>query len=467
MYGKPMMAWQMDDLHAMTAVGPDGRWANPECGKSIPRQAGKTTDVEGWVIDLAMVHGYRVLWTAHNYDTTSKTLEDFRDVLGTKPGDKLRGLPEFNAHLLRSSSKTSQESYTFKPFTPGAREGFISFSTRTRTSKLGSTFDVVVIDEAQEVTQEHLKALLPTTVSGPSHNPQYIWLGTPRRAGSLAKEFEDMRAELIGDNPPAGSAWLEYGLPEIGDIEDESRWYQANPSLGEGVADISAIRQLKKRLSSVSFAQECLGVWLTPGELAGPAGDPVIGRGEWQACASGEVAPDGPRAYAVKFAPDGSTFAVCVAVAMQDGVRVELVDHRAAAGGKAALATFVADRARRWPVVVDGKAGAGSLRERVLGVDPELDVECVTPSDFISACQELKDAVDERSMSWYLPPGSALDWERPDELSSCVTSARRRSIGRDGGWGFDGDGADVAEAAAMAMWRLRAQGAEEPMEVVF
>jgi hypothetical protein len=460
--GKRMMPWQMDDLRLMTAETEDGLWANNEVGKSIPRQAGKTTDVMWWAVDLAMVLGYRVLWTAHNYDTTCKTIEEFRDILGSKPHDELRGISEFNSHVLRASSKTSQEMFEFKPFKRGVLGGCIVFSTRTRTSKLGSTFDVVIMDEAQEATQEHLQALLPTTSSGRMKNPQFIYMGTPRRAGSTADVFDSMRNDLISDNPPSGSMWLEYGLEEIGDVDDESRWYEANPSLSQGVADITAIRAMRKRMTSVAFAQECLGVWLSPLELAGGAGAPVIGQEDWEACASSEEPPTDPRAYAVKFAPDGSTFAVAVAVTDGDIVHVELVDHRTAVGGKRALAEFVSARAQDYPVVIDGKAGADSLIERLVDV-PEVNIIRPGTAGVVSACSGLLDAISEGRLRWFRPQGS----EEEDELTRCMTSARRRRIGRDGGWGFEGDGADAAEAAALAVWQAQLADESEPMEVWF
>lgn len=461
--GKPLMPWQKHLACVWSSFKADKTWCHSRIGGSIPRQAGKSFVVRMHVTCLAMVLGYRVLWTEHNYSTTLVMLDEFRDLLGTKPGDETRGVPYFNKRLKRVNAKTSSEAFYFKPFSPGSPEGCIKFSTRTKTANLGSSFDIIVIDEAQQVTQEHLTAILPTTSSGPRRNPQYLYLGTPRRAGSVADRFEKIRndalAVLAGQEEHPDLAWIEYGLPEIGDVTDESRWPLANPSLCEGgIANIISIRAMMPDLGTVGFGQECLGVWLTAQELASGLGAPVIDKDSWEACATAAGAPaNGQRAYAIKFAADGSTFAACVAVSDGQRTHVELVDHRATAGSKLALAKFIEERCDQWPFVVDGKAGSQSLIDRLR---PDIDQDMVTQpgtAGLISACQSFVDAIDERSLTWFLPKGST----EQDELSRCVLAARKRKVGQGGGWGFDGEGSDVAEACALAAHKALQLAAEE------
>lgn len=463
--GVRLMGWQIELLTHWGAVD-GGGLINRRVGASIPRQAGKSTCGEWWALFLAVVLGRNVLWTAHNYMTTMKTLEDFRSILGTRPGDLARGVPWFNSRISRVSSKTAQESFRFKPIEKGRPGGCIVFSTRTKTAALGSTFDVVVLDEAQEVMAEHLQALLPTTASGPAHDPQYVYLGTPRRAGSPADRFEAMRGDAVGRRNLDGLCWTEYGLDEVGDVADEARWYEANPSLGGGLASIDAIRAGRTQLDALAFAQEYLGVWLSPLQLAG-AGGSVISRDHWESCASNGRAPNADRAFGVKFSPDGQTVAVVVAVVDGPRTRIELVDHRETEGSRRALAEFVCTQAGDWPCVVDGRAGSTALLDMVRAKIPDAMVSGVSVQNLISACQQLEDAVRDGEVSWYLPYGRSVDWERPDELSRCITGAYKRKIGRDGGWAFDGPGSDVCEAAALALWQLRRDADAVDMEVAF
>src|SRR5690606_18531865 len=55
----------------------------------------------------------------------------------------------------------------------------IEFIARTRSSGRGFTVDDLVLDEAQDLTDEQLEALLPTLSSAPSGDPQQLYLGTP------------------------------------------------------------------------------------------------------------------------------------------------------------------------------------------------------------------------------------------------------------------------------------------------
>ncbi|WP_156825457.1 terminase large subunit [Atopobium sp. oral taxon 199] len=457
--------WQLRDLEIIAAVDEQLQFVQRIIGLAIPRQNGKTTIIMWYSIMLAMVFGARILWTAHNYSTTMKTLEDFRNILGTKVHDSVRGIRYFNDRLCRVSSKTAQESYTFKPYAADKNEGFIAFSTRTKTANLGNTFDIVVIDEAQELLPEHVQALLPTTSSGPMENPQYIYMGTPRRAGSVADKFEKMRSRALAGTDVENTCWIEYGLEEVGDVSDESRWYKAAPSLAAGIVNVTALREIRKQMDDLQFAQECLGVWLTPQELAGGAGAPLIDKETWDACKT-HCAPQGkPTAYGVKFSVDGTYFAVCVAVKEDDHIHVELVDKRASIGGKKALADFVTKRAQTVPVVIDGKAGAESLIKRIGEAAPEENLISPTPADLVTANVDFVDAVSEQTLTWYEP--DILDEDEEDELTKAITQSYKRPIGRTGGWGFDGEGAAVAEAATLAFWMASQVEDEEAGEVYF
>lgn len=466
--GVHLLKWQIRDLEQIGAVAKDLQFVHRRVCLSIPRQAGKTTIIEWYALVLAMLLGARILWTVHNYQIIVKTVEDFRSILGAKVNDTTKGIIWFNKHLSRTSSKTAQEGFWFKPYIKGQNAGCICFSTRTKTANLGNTFDIVVLDEAQEVTSEHLQAILPTTSSGALHNPQYIYMGTPRRAGSLADRFEAMRTQAIDaieNKTNAGSlCYIEYGLSEVGDVADEKRWYKANPSLVEGVANITAIRELLPQMGRLAFAQDCLGVWLAPQEVLGGIGVPVIDRDEWRACMTNTVPQKDPLAYAIKFSVDGEYFAVCVALMDEDRVHVELVDKREAHGAKAALADFACARGQDVPIVVDGKAGSAAFIERVKGSIPKFNLIQPTTYDVVSANTCFLDAIQEKSLQWFCPEGKENE---QDELTCAVTESYKRAIGKSGGWGFDGERSYIVEAAALAVWQAKRSENTEAMEVYF
>ncbi len=212
-------------------------------------------------------------------------------------------------------SQTGQEWMRFRS------GGVIQFSTRTKSSRLGFSFDIVVYDEAQELTGVHVQVINPTTTSGDKHNLQLIYAGTPTRAGNPAEVFRNVREQAWeGGERAADLMWLEYGDEEMGDIWDESRWWSVMPSLGAH-ADARAIRAGMKDMDELGAAQEYLGYWLPAAEQVER---PVIGADEWAACEverAPEACADERVAYGVKFSPDGAL----VALGYQSGLTDSLI----------------------------------------------------------------------------------------------------------------------------------------------
>lgn len=441
--GIGLLGWQREVVRDWSSHRPDGSWTHTRCGGSIPRQTGKSVDAIAWTTFLAAVLGYSVLWTDHNYSTTCEMLRRFRRIFGSKPHDPSAAVPAFNALVAETSNKTAQE------FLRLSNGGLISFSTRTKTAALGFSFDVVVYDEAQELTSEQQQAIMATTTSGPRKNSQVLLLGTPTRAGSSADVFQATRAEAMAGGPSSEDlCWVEWGVDEVGDIYDEGRWEQANPSLGT-IADVKAIRSAARQLGNtgpageLAFAQEYLGYWLPT------AADALISDAEWSArtIPDGEAAAlDGRVAYGVKFSPDGSSVALAAAVRPADGpVHVELVEVAPTARGTAWLASWLEDRSDRAAcVAVDGLSSAGALCDRMAGRVPRGYVVRPRAGDVVDAASMLLDAVRTGGLTHIDDPA----------LAASATRSTRRPIGSRGGWGFGGDSAPV-EAASLALWAVR------------
>lgn len=449
--------WQTDVLMDLGARTQDGsRYAHPVVGLSVPRQAGKSVVGIAWALLRAIAEGAKVLWTDHNYSTTCEMYRRFRRILGMRPADPTAEFPELNERLCRASAKTAQEAFFLKPPRRGAPSGSIHFATRTKSAALGYSFDMVVYDEAQELTEEQEQAILPTTTSGELHDLQLVYLGTPTRPSSAGTKFRELRSQAVAGEPD--TCWWEWGVSEVGDVSDESRWPLVNPSLPD-VADVTAIRIGMRRLSEFAFAQEYLGYWsdVTRASALVPLDD-------WEACASPERVLSDAAAYGVKFSPDGQTVAVAVAVRTSGATRVELAGVGDTAHGMATLVGAIARVGAGPRFVVDGRSGAQALVERLGREAPDVDVSTVRTGDAISAAETFVAAVRERSVTWYRPEGMDCS----DRLSESVLSVTRRRIGSSGGWGFGGDDPAPAEAAALALWAsLDAGEEEEEMEVYF
>lgn len=429
--------WQVDLIADWSAHTPDGQWIHRRCGGSIPRQAGKSVDGIVWCLFLLVILGYGILWTDHNYATTCEMLRRFKDILGSKANDKDAKYPYFNKKVEKVVNKTAQEAFFLK------NGGFLVFSTRTKSAALGFSFDVVVYDEAQELTSTHMQAIQPTTTSGAHHNTQSIFLGTPTRAGSTAEIFSDMHQEAW-NNPLDDMCWIEYGVDEVGDVLDESRWPLANPSIEEGVADVNAIRTGIRAFKSdvLAAAQEYLGYWLPK------VANALISKKEWLA---GQIEPEespkeGRIAYGVKFAPDGSEVALAAAIKPKSGIpHVELVCIKSMSKGTTWLADWLAERPSRAScVAIDGKSGTGMLSEKLVDRVPNKYYRVMKTQDAITASSMMLEAIQNNEITHIESPA----------LDESVLAATKRKIGDSGGWGFGGDTSCAIEAAANALWAV-------------
>ncbi len=435
--GYELLGWQRDFLCNMGAVDSAGKWVHPRVGESVPRQQGKSVDLIVWAAVLSAVMGYKVLWTEHNYSTTMEMLERFRAIFGRRPHDAVMGRDGWRDQLTAVCSQTGQEWMRFRS------GGVIQFSTRTKSSRLGFSFDIVVYDEAQELTGVHVQVINPTTTSGDRHNLQLIYAGTPTRAGNPAEVFRNVREQAWeGGERAADLMWLEYGVEEMGDIWDESRWWSVMPSLGAH-ADARAIRAGMKDMDELGAAQEYLGYWLPAAEQVER---PVIGADEWAACEverAPEVRADDRVAYGVKFSPDGAIVALAACSRAGESSHVELLRLESTSSGVSWLATWLLGHASSGcAVAIDGKSGAGALCELMAQAAPRNYVMRPSAADVTTAAAMTLDAVRTRKLTHIAA----------EELDASATTSTRRAVGRGGGWSWGGEQPTGIDAAGLALW---------------
>lgn len=439
--GYRLVPWQEQLANDIGAVDANGKWVHPRVGISIPRQQGKSVDIIVWVAVMAALAGYKVLWTEHNYSTTMEMVGRFRKIFGRRVGDTSEGIPRWRKLLVEVCSQTGQE---WMRFSSG---GVIQFSTRTKSSRLGFSFDIVIYDEAQELTGIHTQVINPTTTSGAKQNLMIVYAGTPTRAGNPAEVFKNLRQQAWeGGEKASDLLWLEYGVEEVGDIWDESRWPEVMPSLGYH-ADIRAIRTGMKDMDELGAAQEYLGYWLPEATGGDP---PLLSSEQWDACeveAAPREDPGEMVACGVKFSADGSTVAVACAVRPPSGPdHVELVSLEPTSRGVGWLADWLAERSRRYcAVAVDGRSGAGALCERLEQLRvPRGYVTRPTADQAVSAANAIYEGIQTRSVTHVAD----------EALGRSATTSVRRRIGRSGGWGWGGDDPEAIEAAGLALWAL-------------
>src|SRR5690606_13871961 len=159
-YGLTPDEWQRLVLEDWLAVRPDGRWASLKCGLAVPRQNGKNALLEIRELYGMVALGEKFLHTAHEVKTARKAFLRIASFF-----ENPRKWPEL-AELVKEIRRTNgQEAVVLH------NGGSVEFVARSKGSGRGFTVDVLVMDEAQELGDDALEALMPTTAASPLGNP--------------------------------------------------------------------------------------------------------------------------------------------------------------------------------------------------------------------------------------------------------------------------------------------------------
>jgi hypothetical protein len=439
-YGYKLDPWQDRVIDAWLGRDAADRFTATSCGLSVPRQNGKNALLEVRELYGSAVIGEKILHTAHEVKTARKAFERLAGFFSNE-----RLYPELADMVKYIRRANGQEAIVLE------NGGSIEFSARSRGAARGFTVDVVVFDEAQELTDEQLEAILPTLAAAPLGNRQFIYTGTPPSPSSPGTVLARKRDAAIADleaNDIRHDCWQEWSVDRIGDVTDRDRWYEANPALGYRLEEDFCADECRS-MSPDGFARERLGWWSETGKLNIV---PVIDSEAWAAL---EIEPEsvpenGKTAYGVKFAPDGRSFALSVALVPAAGpAHVELVGVYANTDAPQVAARLVARRDGIAEIALDGRNGADPMAQRLeAGGMPRRCVHVCTTSQAIASVQTLVDAVANAEITHIESPA----------LDESATKTTRRRIGTNGAYGFgDTPLAESApvESAALALWAAR------------
>lgn len=428
-FGDPL-PWQPHLLDAMLARDERDRYVLRSIGISVPRQNGKS-----WVVRArcfyGALNGEKILYTCQHGDTSDQMFQELAQAFEDESN------PELHDLLLAVRRTNGQQAIKLR------NGGLIRFTTRTDSLARGKTYDVLIYDEAQELTEKQQAASLPAISAGAKHNPQTIYLGTPPNPDNIGTVFLSLHEAVHSGKSKMG--WIEWGATEIGDVNDEARWYEFNPSM-DILLDHAAVKGEAEQMQPDVFARERLGWW-----------SPVGGKGiyaliskKWRDCEVASAPREGKLAFGVKFSHDSLHAAVSWALADRDGPSyVELYDVMGSSGGTVAISDMLLrNRDEIACVCIDGKSGAEALRRRMLdGGFPKTALVMGTPAIVQAASSMLSDEVNAGTLSHIASPA----------LDDSATGSLKRDVGRDG-WGFaDGPNSMAApiESASLALWAAR------------
>jgi hypothetical protein len=437
-FGDEFDEWQDGAGQLVLGLREDGLFAATIGGVvfSIPRQVAKTFLVGRIIVALCTLFpGLTVLWTAHHMSTATKTFESLEAVVRRKT---------VRAHLMPSRNDgirtaNGQQQIRFR------NGSVIMFGARERGFGRGfEEVDIEVFDEAQILTESALEDMVPATnQSRFQHGALLFFMGTPPRPKDPGEEFTNRRDEALAAKPEghvvaeAGdtlyiecSADQNIGQPGGPSLLDRNQWRKANPSYPHRTPEASMLRMRKNLSNDDSWRREAMGVW-DEGSAA-----TVIKPSAWGdlEIAAEDAPREGPVAFGVKFSTDGQRVGCGAARLASDGtVHVEALGVSAMADGTASLVQWLAARARKARIVVDGKAGAGDLIDELVAAGvPRKRVHLVTTDEAITAHAGFLRAVQEGSLTHIAQPG----------LDAAVRGAGKRKIGNAGGWGWNPVAAD-------------------------
>lgn len=440
-YGCELDQWQRDILDAWLGKDAAGDYVITSAGIAVPRQNGKNVIIEAREFYGLVVNGERILHTAHQNRTAKRSF--FRLVNMFTDQDH----PEVTKLVRQIRYAAGEESIEL------LNGGKIEFASRSRQAARGfDGISLIVYDEAQELTDDQVEALMATLSASATGQRQIIYAGTPPYPGCVGTVFKRLRSSCIAENAPEElerNSWHEWSpavekLEEI-NINDESLWYETNPALGTRLT-VEFTRQELKTLSPDGFARERLG-WFAP-DVKKASAVLAIDKDSWKACCSKEKKPDGKTAYGVKFNVTGSEVVLCGAAIPKDGpARISLIERRPTGLGLQWLADWLNKRYDRAScVVIDGKNGVDLLIDKIREQWKFKDsILRATTKDVINAASTLTNELSERTVTWYC--GQEM-------LSESALSAEKRKIGRDG-YGFGGPDPGPIEAAALALYGAR------------
>ena len=209
--GRTAQQWQELLLYDILARNENDLWVHTKFGYAVPRRNGKN-EIAAIRELYGLKQGESILHTAHRTTTSRAAWERLCHLL-----DKAK-IP------YKSIQAVGREHIQLEDST-----GRIEFRTRSSKGGLGEGFDLLVIDEAQEYTDDQASALKYVVTD--SENPQTLFCGTPPTPVSSGTVFLKMRnAALRGDTQNTG--WAEWSVEQQTDPHDVEAWYRTNPSLG-------------------------------------------------------------------------------------------------------------------------------------------------------------------------------------------------------------------------------------------
>lgn len=403
--------WQDDLGRLILAKDASGLYASSLCVMSLPRQVGKTYLVGCIAFVLCLTQpGTTVIWTAHRGRTATET---FRSM---KAKAKSPEMAAFIDQRVKGGGIRSANGEQEIEFLNGSR---ILFGARDAGFGVGfANVGMLVLDEVQRATTKTMDDLLPTTNA--AENPLVLCMGTPPRPTDDGEVFTMLREEATtGESDDV--LYVELGARTRFDLSDtETFWEQlrlVNPAFPHRVGERAILRN-KKGLSDDSVFREVFGLWDEIQKQFSP-----INGALW--ADAGDVGPDDgvkPDALAVDMSHARE---ISVGACWLEDESAHVEEVWAGVDEPAAVEWIVERARRRILVVIDSQSPAASMIPQLKSRG--VKVHQSSGTDMAKACGLIVSDLES----------GRLTHADQESVNEARKGARKRAIGKAGGWGYD------------------------------
>lgn len=446
--------WQAFVLTHAMGERPDGKWQAFEVGIEAARQNGKNGITEARELaGLYVLPEQLLIHSAHEFSTS---LEAFRRLLNL-----IESCPDLERRVMRVARSHGEEGIELKD---GSR---IQYRTRTKGGGRGLTGDFVLLDEAMNIPQATVGALMPTLRAVP--NPQIWYTGSAVDQESMdhGLVFAAVRKRGLAGGDPS-LAWFGWEAvnpatgepfehPEDVDVEssaDPAVWASANPALGDRIS-VEHMEKEHRSMDPRTFAVEllCVGDWPDPD----PDAERKVSAEAWNGCADPRSQPIGAVCFSFDLPPGRGSAVIGSAGRRADGrSHVEVVEHKSGTDWLVERMVGLVERnatvgitvAKQSPAMSLVPALERALESSSLTPDPKTGrrVKVIEVADQAKACGVFYDGVQDR----------ALAHLGTTELAAAVRGAQTRQLGDSWLWSRRTSAVNIAPLVAVtnALWGL-------------
>lgn len=419
-YGLVLDPWQENVLEAGMGERSDGLWAAPRVGVSVPRQSGKGEIIVARALAGLLVFGEQLTIVSAHEQKTARVAFD-------RISSYFENYDDLRKRVKQIGTAVARE---YIELTSGQQ---IKFFARSKGSGRGFSCDLLLLDEAQILSETSWAAILPTLSARP--NPQ-VWLfgtpPTPQDDGEVFTRFRD--AGLEGKDHRL--AWCEWSAEPADDLDSPESWAKANPAYGIRIHS-DTIRDERAALDDATFARERLGMW----DEASSAR--VIDIASWNACKDEHSIATDRLALGIDVSPLRDVASVALAgLRPDDKWHIELDEQRNGVGWVAPYVAALCERNDIRAVVIDKSSPAASVIDDLRS--HKVKVTTTDVHQMVRACGSFYDAAMESTIRHIDQP----------QLNSALGSGRKRDAAGAWAWNRKNASSDITPlvATTLALW---------------